>query len=241
MIEQARQVRSAVDRPNVDGMRRVAGGRALARALPALAVLALGAACGVSDAAPTELPTFPVVSTEPSVQTDVRDGLIPDDCEQLLGVADLNAVLGLPLDTVAVRTTIGVAEPSVGRTERVACRYSGTGSGPVHGQRLLDINAAAYTDSDAADRQWRRNADAEDGARRDLPIGSAGAVIVERNEEALLSVVYGPVILTVVLPEQPLPGGRPRAEAVVDLALRVLPAVVTPSPPPSTAPDTGAP
>ena len=71
---------------------------------------------------------------------------------------------------------------------------------------------------------------------RDLPIGSAGAVLVERGGEALLSVVYGPATLTLILPDQPLPGGRPRTEALVDLALRVLPAVAPPASSPRTAP-----
>ena len=69
----------------------------------------------------------------------------------------------------------------------------------------------------------------------ELPIGSAGAVLVERGGEALLSVVYGPATVTLVLPDQPLPGGRPRAEALVDLALRVLPAVA-PRPLPAAEP-----
>jgi hypothetical protein len=45
--------------------------------------------------------------------------------------------------------------------------------------------------------------------------------------------------LTLVLPEQPLPGGRNRADVLVDLALRVLPAVsaepTSGPPPPGTA------
>ena len=135
------------------------------------------------------------------------EGALPDDCERLLAAGDLNALLGLPLDTVTVRTTIGVAEPSVGRTERVACRYTTKAAGPARGRPLLLLNASAYTSPDAASQQWRRNADIEDGVHRDLPIGSAGAVLVERGGEALLSVVYGPATLTLILPDQPLPGG----------------------------------
>ena len=75
---------------------------------------------------------------------------------------------------------------------------------------------------------------------RDLPIGSAGAVLVERGGEALLSVVYGPATLTLILPDQPLPGGRPRTEALVDLALRVLPAVAPPASSPTTTTPTAA-
>ena len=194
--------------------------------------LVLGVAgCSTPAPTPTELPTFSAAAaSDTTTGPGVDDGAIPDDCELLLPVADLNALFGLPLDTVTVRSTLGVAEPSVGRTERVACRYATRAAGPAQGRALLTINAASYTSPEAAVQQWRRNADIEDGVHRDLPIGSAGAVLVERGGEALLSVVYESATLTLILPDQPLPGGRPRAEALVDLALRVLPAVAPPPP-----------
>lgn len=203
-------------------------------------------ACGTSAGGPTALPTFSAATSDAGVsRAGADEGAIPDDCERLLKAADLNALLGLPLDTVTVRSTLGVAEPSVGRTERVACRYSTKAAGPAQGRPLLLLNAASYVSADAASQQWRRNADIEDGVHRDLPIGSAGAVLVERGGEALLSVAYGPVTLTLILPDQPLPGGRPRTEALVDLALRVLPSVAprTPTAPatPSLPPASGAP
>ncbi len=212
-------------------------GRGVRAGLAALG-LALGVVggCAAPAPAPTELPTFSAAAaSDTTTGPTAEDGAIPDDCEFLLRVADLNALLGLPLDTVTVRSTLHVAEPSVGRTERVACRYSTKAAGPAQGRSLLDINAASYTSPEAAVQQWRRNADIEDGVHRDLPIGSAGAVLVERGGEALLSVVYESATLTLILPDQPLPGGRPRAEALVDLALRVLPAVAPPAPEP-TAP-----
>jgi hypothetical protein len=196
----------------------------------ALGVVLALSGCAVSAGDPTELPTFAASSTGTSTsRAGVDEGALPDDCERLLAAGDLNALLGLPLDTVTVRTTLGVAEPSVGRTERVACRYTTKAAGPARGRPLLLLNASAYTSADAASQQWRRNADIEDGVHRDLPIGSAGAVLVERGGEALLSVVYGPSTLTLILPDQPLPGNRPRTEALVDLALRVLPAIAPPA------------
>ena len=199
------------------------------RAVAAALGLLLATSCGGAASDPTELPTFSATATsELATGAAAAEGAIPDDCERILKVADLNALLGLPLDTVAVRSTLGVAEPSVGRTERVACRYTTKAAGPARGRPLLDLNAASYSTPDAALQQWRRNADVEDGVHSELPIGSAGAVLVERGGEALLSVVYGPATVTLVLPDQPLPGGRPRAEALVDLALRVLPAVAPP-------------
>ena len=214
----------------------------------ALGALMAVSGCSVAATGPTELPTFEASSSNAgATRTGTDEGALPDDCERLLAAGDLNALLGLPLDTVTVRSTQGIAEPSVGRTERVACRYTTKAAGPAQGRPLLLLNASSYTSPDAASQQWRRNADIEDGVHRDLPIGSAGAVLVERGGEALLSVVYGPATLTLILPDQPLPGGRPRTEALVDLALRVLPAVAPPAsspttttPPPTAAPE-GAP
>jgi hypothetical protein len=211
----------------------------------ALGVLMAVSGCSVAATGPTELPTFEASSSNAgATRTGADEGALPDDCERLLAAGDLNALLGLPLDTVTVRSTQGIAEPSVGRTERVACRYTTKAAGPAQGRPLLLLNASSYTSPDAASQQWRRNADIEDGVHRDLPIGSAGAVLVERGGEALLSVVYGPATLTLILPDQPLPGGRPRTEALVDLALRVLPAVAPPASSPTTtptAPPEGAP
>ena len=221
---------------------RGGSGRAVRAGLAALGLLLAVAGCGGPATGSTALPTF-AASTRtarcpPGPPAD--EGALPDDCERLLKVAELNALLGLPLDTVTVRSTLGIPEPSVGRTERVACRYSAKGAGPAQGRPLLLLNAAAYTSPDAALQQWRRNADIEDGVHRDLPLGKAGAVLVERGGEALLSVVYGPATLTLILPDQPLPGDRPRTEALVDLALRVLPAVAPPPTQATTAAGVGA-
>jgi hypothetical protein len=215
------------------------GGRGIGVILAALGLVVAASSCGAPAADPTVLPTFSAETSAADATTGagVDEGAIPNDCERVLGVAHLNALLGLPLETVTVRSTLGVPEPSVGRTERLACRYSTRAPGPARG-RLLDLNAASYSSPEAAEAQWRRNADIESGVHTDIAIGSAGAVLVERGGEALLSVVYGPATLTLILPDQPLPGGRPRAEALVDLALRVLPAVTprTPPAPPAPAP-----
>jgi hypothetical protein len=202
-------------------------------------VLALSG-CGAAALEQTQVPTFPrSADASSTAPTAPDDGVLPDDCARILPVGDLEAVLGMPLGSVAQRTTIGVAEPSVGRTERVACEYTGTAGGPARGRTLLNVNASAYTDPNAASKQWRINADAENGGRRELPIGSASAVLVERQGEAVLMVVNEVSNLTLVLPNQPLPGGRPPADALVDLALRVLPAV-SPSPPDTATKPPGA-
>lgn len=188
------------------------------------------------------MPTFPTDGQVMPTVPNTDQGVLPDDCTRILTVGDLEAVLGLPLGSVDVRTTRGVPEPSVGRTERVACSYNGTAGGPARGRTLLNINSSAYTDSDAATKQWRVNADAEDGDRRELPIGTASAVLIGRSDEAVLMVVNGVTNLTLLLPNQQLPGDRPRGDALIDLALRVLPAVSTSAatPPPTSPPSTTA-
>ena len=199
-----------------------------ARALPAVVlavVLALAfQACGVSDPEPIAVPTFPEPAEDGGSSTPPSEegGVVPDDCVRILAAPDLEAVLGLPLGTVSVRTTIGVPAPSVGRTERVTCDYSrvGEGRGP-----LLNVNATAYVAPDAALAQLRTNVDAESGEPREVPLGSASAAIFEKDDEAVLMVAHATSNLTLVLPNQPLPGGRSRVDVVVDLALRVLPAV----------------
>jgi hypothetical protein len=202
----------------------------------AAAVLAL-AACSASPLESTEVPTF-TTSADATASADAGpDGALPNDCAQILSVADLEALLGMPLGSVQVRTTLGVPQPSAGRTERVACQYTSSAGGRPRGSALLDVNASAFTDADAATKQWRINVDAEDGGRRDVPIGSASAVLLERRGEAVLMIVNGASNVTVVLPDQPLPGGRPPVDVLVDLALRVLPAV-TATPPPAPTPAT---
>jgi hypothetical protein len=218
------------------GFMRGANGRygALGAGLAA-AAMAL-AACSASPLESTEVPKFPTADTTASAAPGADEGVLPNDCAKILSVADLEALLGLPLGSVDLRTTLGVAEPSVGRTERVVCQYTASAGGRARGRTLLDVNASAYTDAAAAAKQWRINADAEDGGRRELPIGSASAVLLERRGEAVLMVVNGASNVTVVLPDQPLPDGRPPADVLVDLALRVLPAVTVTAAPPATPP-----
>ena len=195
------------------------------------ALLALLTGCS-SDPDPTAVPTFPGPEQQGGPTTGPRnvDGAIPDDCTRVLTGDELEAVLGLPLGSVRVRTILGVAEPSVRRTERTSCDYT---SGPGRGIPLLDINVSGFVDDAAAAAQWRINSAAESGERRDVPLGSASAVLVERRGESALLVAHGASNVTLVLPEQPLPGGRSPGEVLVDIALRVLPSVsATPAPAP---------
>jgi hypothetical protein len=202
---------------------RVAFGRTAALALGLMLVLA---ACADDRTGPS-VPTFadPAAAAAATAGGPAEDeGAVPNDCARLIGTGDLGALLGLPLDSVALRTTQHVGSPSVGRTERVACDYTGQGS--VKG-RLLQLDVSSYTDAEAAAAQWRVNTNAEDGDRTEVAIGSASAMLVQRGSETVLRVVHGTHNLAFVLPSRKLPGERTPGEALVDLALRVLAVVDT--------------
>lgn len=196
---------------------------------------ALTVACGTSPAA-TPVPTFEASSSTTDDAAGGRGDGLPTDCEDVLTVGDLGAILGLPLESVAVRSTIGVPAPSVGRTARLACHYTGTANaGGARGRTLLDINSSRYVDEASATDHWRINAAAEDGERRELSIGAASAVLIERPRESVLMVTHAANAITLVLPDLPLPGNRSRADALIDLALRVLPGVAGPSSTPTSS------
>jgi hypothetical protein len=208
------------------------------------ASLLLLTGCAGAPVPGTSLPTFAEsnASSASAVASAARDaGVVPDDCARILPVGELVAVFGMPLDSVVVRTTVGVPAPSVGRLERMDCAYSGTAAaGPNSGKRLLAINAAAYTTPAAARAQWELNTDGEDGVHHDAPVGSASGVLIERPEEVVLAVQYGSGTVTIVLPNRPLPPGSTAAATLVDLARRVLPTMPGVAPPP-TATSTAAP
>ena len=119
-----------------------------------------------------------------------------------------------------MRTTIGTPAPAVGRTERLTCSYTRTGGAK---DDLLDVNVSAYTDADAATKQWRTNAAVEDGPHRDVTLGNARGVLVERPTDAVLLVANGAETLTFVLPQPVRIRDLSAADTLVDLALRVLP------------------
>jgi hypothetical protein len=216
-------------------------------AVLALTSAALGsvalAGCGSASGEPGALavPTFPATAGAPpsGAAGPGDEGRLPDDCTRVLTGNDLGALFGLPLDSVAVHTTLGVPAPSVGRTERLACEY--TRSTGAH-DNLLALNVGAYTDADSAVKQWRTNADAEDGTHRDVALGGARGVLVDRPQEVTLMVANGAETLTFVMPASIRIRDLSAGDTLVDLALRVLPAVsgAVAAEPPTTAPATPA-
>jgi anti-anti-sigma regulatory factor len=138
--------------------------------------------------------------------------------------------------SVREHSIVGVGEPSVGRLERLGCRFT-----PIDPAApslavvdpavpaMLELRIARYVDKKAAATQWKRNSDAEraGATSRDLPIGAAPAVLVERAAESALIASYRAYTVTVVLPATtPVPRGRAAPDALVDLVQRVLPRVV---------------
>lgn len=201
--------------------------------LPVLAVALVGgilAGCGGPPAPEVPVPTFPAEAVADGTPAALVDPGMPDDCVRILAPEDLVAVLGLPLGSVAVRSTAGVPEPSVGRVERIACRYTGI-AGRVAGDVLLEFNASRYVDGDAAARQWTVNVAAENGPLQHVRIGTAAAVVRDAPARPLLSVVHSDVAVTLTLPPgAPAAPGNTSADTLSDLAVRVLDALV-PTPP----------
>ena len=208
------------------------------------ASLALLTSCASAPPPGPSVPTFAesgAVSSSTVASTALDAGVVPDDCSRILPVGELVAVLGMPLDSLVVRTTIGVPSPSVGRVERMDCAYTGTAvAGPDSGKRVLAVNAAAYTTPAAARAQWMLNTAAEDGEHRDAPVGSASGTLVERPDETLLAVQYGSGTVSLLLPNRPLPPGSTPAAMLIDLARRVLPTMAGVAPSPTAAPTTSA-
>jgi hypothetical protein len=89
------------------------------------------AAAGSSSATPTPTPT-------PN---------LPGGCDQILPFTDLDQALGRPLFG-QTRFVKGVAEPGIGRTGRVTCRYGLAANG--RGPALLEVGVSTYKDADSA-------------------------------------------------------------------------------------------
>jgi hypothetical protein len=203
-------------------------------------MLVLVAGCSGAPVPGPSLPTFLGSgggSASAAASTAADAGVVPDDCSRILPVDQLVAVLGRPLNSIVVRTTVGVPAPSVDRVERMDCAYTGTAqAGPDSGKRLLAINAAVYSTPAAAHAQWMLNTAGEDGVHRAQPIGIAAGELVERPGETLLAVQYGSGTITLVLPDQPLPAAITPTTMLVDLARRVLPTMAGAAPPPTPSP-----
>jgi hypothetical protein len=213
------------------------GQRAVWRLLAAAAALvALTAGCAAPDGDQVPLPSFEQAEAVEAAEWGDPSEPLPDDCGRLMTTDELTALLGRPLGSLTLRTVRGVAEPSVGRIARLACRYSPAGQ---TGAPVLNLNVGRYDTPESAARQWKLNSDAERAGSpsRDLEIGAARAVLVERPGSTTLILTYVDSTITLVLPGPPPVPERAPQDVLVDLALRVIPRVVPP--PSSPRADTG--
>lgn len=187
------------------------------------------AGCARSDAQSVQtppIPTFPVPSSAvaPTPAGGARRTLLPQDCEQVLSHTMVPALLGLPLDSVEVHTTIGVPQPNVQRLERVTCRYDRAGTPG----ELLEFTMSAYTEDAAARSHTAINLTAEQksagGPGESSPIGSAAGTYFVDGPQRILVVSYGRSALTVIL-QHGVVGEDAERSVVMDLAQRILPAL----------------
>jgi hypothetical protein len=172
------------------------------------------------------VPTFEPVSQTParlSAVEDTDDGL-PADCAQLVGDDELSALLGLPVDSVTVRTVMGAPSPSVGRLERLSCTYTmSVAVGPHPQGVVLRMTAGAYTDAAAAHDQHERNMTDEGGGGSDEgrpELGIVAAGLAQHDADSMLLTSLDRFTLDLDLP--PRQGPLPPADLLVDLARRVL-------------------
>ncbi|MDN5920790.1 MAG: hypothetical protein L0I76_37765, partial [Pseudonocardia sp.] len=189
--------------------------------------------CSVASGDPNiPVPTFPAEAAGQTPGAEPIKIAIPDDCAKLMSNDQVGALFGQPLGSVTAQTVRGVPEPSVGRTERVACTYRANGQettpNGAEGPVLYELNIGRYGDAAAAKSQWQLNTNAERGdasSSKDLTIADAPAVMIERADETTLAIVYGVDTLTFVLPVSAPGQNRSAAETLPDLARRILPAL----------------
>lgn len=197
-------------------------GRAQVTAACALLALSLASltGCAARPKAEVPLPAFPASAAPEPVARILYDGL--PSCDALLPVAELEAVLGLPLDEVAVTDVRDVPAPSVGRLQRTTCTYAGTdATGPVRGV-VLELTAGRYGDAAAARAQRDRNAAARaDGPGRPVVLGAALGSEHAPDGGAELLLAHGGFTLELLLPAG-VADRRGGADVLTDLALRAL-------------------
>lgn len=217
------------------GYRPVVPARPLTTLL-ATATAVVGLLCGCAGPGGAgENEPVPTFSSTPSAGSPLasrapRTTLLPADCTEVLAGPGMSALLGLPVDSVDVRTVLGQPAPSVGRLERVSCLYRRTGNRAATPDLAMAL--AAYDTSESADGQLRTNLASERPAARaadDLAIGSARATLLDEGATTVLLVTSGRFSLSMTMRDGVVAPAQVRA-VLVDLAQRTLPALA-PEPP----------
>lgn len=125
--------------------------QAIPQVLVAIAVVACAAAgCtsgGESSAAATTAPPASGSSSASATPTPSATAALPTGCDSMLPFTDLDRALGRPLFG-ETSFTLGLAQPSIGRTGRITCRYGlakgGRGAAPV------EVGVSTYVDTESA-------------------------------------------------------------------------------------------
>lgn len=114
------------------------------------AVLACAAGCssgGEPSAAATTPASVSPTGSAPASPTPSPTVALPTGCDSMLPFTDLDQALGRPLFG-ETSFTLGVAQPSIGRTGRITCRYGlpkgGRGAAPV------EVGVSSYVDPQSA-------------------------------------------------------------------------------------------
>lgn len=189
------------------------------RCLPVVLLVLLMAACTGPEVPPVAVPSFVQDASPDGGATAPAD---PFGCPQLLPHGEVEALLALPIGALTMRQIRYPADPEIGRTSRVGCRYQRVGADAAL-QATMTIGQ--FRDAATARAQWELNSRAQRQGRpsHDQMLGAVPAVLVEQDDGLELIAVHGPCTVTVSLAGTAVavPGTEP-LELIIDLARRAL-------------------
>ncbi|SEQ46104.1 hypothetical protein SAMN05216188_103108 [Lentzea xinjiangensis] len=158
-------------------------------ALSAVALTA-GSACSAAvpqpQAPPPQIPKITPHTTASKVPVMV-DRPLPDDCELVVPVDTMNAVVGQEVPGEP-RIIIGVKEPGIGRTGKIDCYYGIPEKKNLPDAKIV-IGLATYTDEATARTRVAESVEAERQAGSkitEVDVGKQKGTLVEGKDEQLL-------------------------------------------------------
>jgi len=156
--------------------------------LAAVVVLAC-AGCAAVQTQPVAQPQIPTIVPPTSFSRipQMTDRPLPDDCELVVPVELFHQKLGRELPG-ELKTIIGIAEPSLGRTGKIDCYYGVPDKQPIAAAPVI-IGLATYTDEPTAGARVADSvaAEREDGATvREVDVGKRKGQLISAKDERLL-------------------------------------------------------
>jgi len=202
--------------------------RAAAVTLAAALALA-GCSSSGSPAAPSASASGPAATSGGGSATpSPTAAALPETCQGLLPLDDLDTALGTPLIGATIYIG-GRAEPGINRTGRVTCRYGvrrlpGNKTSPPK----IEVGVSTYTDTASATKRVRVTVTGlrEQGSRpSQVQVGGNPGTVLIGVGPALLVVATGTRTVAVSLYPGLVPGGQTasRLLAVGELAVKNLP------------------